>query len=432
MRVPKVSPVQSGNREIMLHDIDRTLRKLLLAELLRVPGCPVRNADQITFELPTVTDATRDGEAYVSLYLYDVRENMDRREQGFKQVAASDPRSPLAGMRLPPVYLDLFYLLTSYAGNDPLTEHRLMGELLRILLRYSAVPREYFTGVLEGASGGAVLMSIARPDHQHYTDPKTLWQSLGGTLRPALSLVVTALFDPFETTWTKRVREMVRVSGNGTEPGAPQSIVSTQTSVIGVAVDRETEEPLSGVAVASVSTVHPEGEALAPATRTDARGYFYLTGLMPGTRRLRLWKPGYRIAEEDAIVPARGRSDLIEPMVVAMHPLDADELARERATLAAQIRRAAEGGDPGSPVRTVLSGRLHYPDGRPAAYVPLKLGHRQSASDNRGFYSFLDLAPGDYVMHADMPGIGEIAIPVHVADPASPSEPPDVGATEAS
>jgi hypothetical protein len=83
-------------------------------------------------------------------------------------------------------------------------------------------------------------------------DPPALWQALGGRLRPALSLVATAPFDPFETKWTKAVRQALVGCSPGASsraPGRPLHLSGVQVSTAGVVVDQESEQVLPSVAV---------------------------------------------------------------------------------------------------------------------------------------------------------------------------------------
>jgi len=398
----------------MIHDVDETLSRLLAAELARQPGCPVRDREQITFDSPPKVEAMQDGEARVNLYLYDVRGNMDRQEAGRVRVPPASAREQTVGRRHVPVLMDLAYLVTTHAGNEPLIEHRLLADTLASLLRFQAVPERYLAGVLEGAGNDRVLLTVAHPDNAQAQDLRSVWQAIGGTMRPALSLSVTVPFDPSETVWAKRVRELVRVMGPGMAPGSPRDVATLQVSVLGVVVDQEKEQPIAGVVVTPFSAEAQGGEPLAPLARTDERGFFSLRRLPPGLLRLRFQQVGYRTLEELAAVPERGRTDLLEPLVIALRPLDPEERLREHAALDEAAGSAPGIAGPDHVARAALTGRLHYPDGRPAAYAPVWIGHRRGATDVQGFYTFLDLPPGDYVVNAELPGIGVVQVNAQV------------------
>src|SRR5689334_5394129 len=100
----------------MITDVDETLRRLLTAELGRIPGCPVYEAEQISFEPPTEADAAQDGEARVNLYLADLRENLDLRDESLPIIKGALAEMK-AGLRRAPVRMDLTYLVTVHAGH---------------------------------------------------------------------------------------------------------------------------------------------------------------------------------------------------------------------------------------------------------------------------------------------------------------------------
>src|SRR5579883_1494665 len=98
----------------MIADIDETLRRMILTELASLPGCPIRDAAQVTFDHPSIAEGAQDGEARVNFYLMDIRENVDRRGEGLQVLRR--PEEQKAGQKRIPVYIDLSYLVTAYAG----------------------------------------------------------------------------------------------------------------------------------------------------------------------------------------------------------------------------------------------------------------------------------------------------------------------------
>jgi hypothetical protein len=258
----------------MIHDVDETLRRLLATELARMPRCPIHHPDQITFDAPSVAEAVQDGEAHVNLYLHDVRENVEMRDESFR--VTSNFSEGRAYRQRAAVRLDLGYLITVYAGDDPATEHRLLADVLGVLLRHMAAPEEYLAGLLEGQGRQSLLLAVAQPDHVANADPPALWQALGGRLRPALSLVATAPFNPFETVYTKMVREAVVGLAPGAETEAPRSPreMGRRISAAGIVLEQETGQPLAG---AEVRVVGRDEQ-----TTTDAQGLFYLVNLPAG------------------------------------------------------------------------------------------------------------------------------------------------------
>ncbi len=171
-------------------------------------------------------------------------------------------------------------------------------------------------------------MPVTQPDHEAYKDPPGLWQALGGRLRPALGVLVTAPFDPFETKWTKVVCEAVVGVAPGThsdEPRRPHD-VSSRVSVAGLVLDKESEQPVAG------AKINVDGR---PETaETDGSGFFCLMNLPPGSQTLRLKKRGYREQDLRVSVPPSGRVDQLEPAVVSLRRLTDAEWGREEAARA--------------------------------------------------------------------------------------------------
>ncbi len=210
----------------------------MVSELSKVPDSLVSDGSQITFDPPTAAEASDGPRCRLNLYLHDVRENVQLRDQSWAVVRRSEEGS-IRGRKRPPVRLDLSYLVTAHMADDPATEHRLLSETLGILLRLPYVPEEYLTGTLEGRGAEGVLLTVVQPDDVAHTDAHNLWRVLGGSLRPSISVVVTTEFDPFETTWTRVVREAVLGIGHGVPPRGPQRPLvmagdtSTDWTVIG-------------------------------------------------------------------------------------------------------------------------------------------------------------------------------------------------------
>jgi hypothetical protein len=388
----------------MIQDIDETLRRLLAAELIRTPGCPVRDREQITFDPPAEAEALRDGEARVNLYLHDLRENVELRDESYHLLRK--PEEGLAGKRRGPVRLDVSYLVTVYAGDDPGSEHRLLADVLGVFLRCLATPVEHLAGALEGKGSNALLLEVAQPDHLANLDPPALWQSLGGKLRPALSLVVTAPFDPFDTKWTRVVREALL--GSGPAPtagmaGAPVPRSAARVSAAGIVLDGDSEAPIEGAAVRVAG--RPEE------TETDERGFFCLMNLPPGAHTLNLWKRGFGRVEHAVEAPSPGRADQVQPTVIALRRLNDADAAAETAARAEEALNSPGLVEADREYHVSLSGRLRFTDGRSAGFIPLRVGRQKTRSDGDGVFYFSDLpAGGDRTLFAEVPGRGEVEV----------------------
>jgi hypothetical protein len=168
----------------MIRDLSETLGALL------APALP--SAD-ISFERPT--DVFQPAQTTVNLFLYDVRENLELRnnEPVVRRVGTVAIKEP------PPVRLDCAYLVTAWpvGGTDlPLQEHRLLSQSLRRLLRFPTIPPEFLRGSLIGQQPPLPTVT-ARPDG--LANPAEFWTALGSRLRVALTLKATigvTAFDP--------------------------------------------------------------------------------------------------------------------------------------------------------------------------------------------------------------------------------------------
>jgi hypothetical protein len=167
----------------VFYEVDEALRALVRAEVL--DGTDV----DVVFEAPTKEWASRRNAPTVNLYLYDIREDLRRRERGLVNTYAGDR---VVARREPPRHFKITYLITAWTQR-PEDEHRLLSALLYCFLRHPALPAELLRGPL-AATGLPVEVSVALPppEDRSFAD---VWSALGGELKPSLDLVVTAPVD---------------------------------------------------------------------------------------------------------------------------------------------------------------------------------------------------------------------------------------------
>ncbi len=165
----------------MIHEVDEALRRLVRDKALR--GREV----EVAFDAPTKDWAARRNAPTVNVYLYDVREDMRRRQRGL--LNEYDPRGQVAARHLPPRHVKLSYLVTAWTQR-PEDEHRVLSDLLLGLLRYEAVPAEVLTGSLaELEIPVPMTVALPPPEDRAFAD---VWTALGGELKPSLDVVVSA------------------------------------------------------------------------------------------------------------------------------------------------------------------------------------------------------------------------------------------------
>jgi len=168
----------------VIAEVDDALRELVRHEALA--GSDV----DVVFDAPTKDWAARRNAPTVNLYLYDVREDLRRRERGWSEERDDD--GIVVARRPAPKYFKLSYLLTAWTQR-PEDEHRLLDDLLRTFLRYDALPARLVTGRLaEPRLDVPVTVGLPPPEDRAFAD---VWSALGGELKPSLDLVVIAPID---------------------------------------------------------------------------------------------------------------------------------------------------------------------------------------------------------------------------------------------
>lgn len=171
----------------MIHEVDEALRRLVREESLN--GSPV----EVSLDAPNKDWAARRNAPTVNLYLYDIREDLRRRQRGV--VEEHDDRGQVTGRRPPPRFMKLSYLVTAWTQR-PEDEHRLLSTLLAGLLRWDAVPARLLNGSLAALRLPVPLtVALPPPEDRSFAD---VWTALGGELKPSLDLVVSAPIQPVE------------------------------------------------------------------------------------------------------------------------------------------------------------------------------------------------------------------------------------------
>jgi hypothetical protein len=195
----------------VIHEVDSALRSLVEREL------GTRDAE-IVFDAPTRDWAGRRNAPTIDIYLYDIREDMRRRERGM--INEYDRNVRVVARHLPPRFFKLSYLVTAWTQR-PEDEHRLLSALLTTFLRFDALPVDLLSGPL-AAMGIPVPMTIGLPppEDRAFAD---VWSALGGELKPSLDIVVSA---PVETGQTFEVgppvTEPARLSIGGSDGWPPR------------------------------------------------------------------------------------------------------------------------------------------------------------------------------------------------------------------
>lgn len=120
--------------------VSESLRNLLVGEMQLSPSVGV------TILAPDESGGNR----RINLFLYQVQENPT-----FKNMDWQLKPGSANVLMPPPLSLNLFYLMTPYAQNDPQTgnaiAHAILGEAMRVFYENPIVPQEYLADGLEDA-----------------------------------------------------------------------------------------------------------------------------------------------------------------------------------------------------------------------------------------------------------------------------------------
>ncbi|MBF6606469.1 MAG: DUF4255 domain-containing protein [Chloroflexi bacterium] len=196
----------------MIELFDETLRDLIRREVTN--GSQV----EIAFDAPTKEWAGRRNTPTLDVYLYDIRDDLERREAAWDELR--DKTGRVTERRPPPRRIRLSYLVTAWTQR-PEDEHRLLSACLASFLRHEALGPRELTGALADQPH-AVELTVAAPPGADRSIVD-VWTALGGELKPSLDLVASV---PFVVDLHKVAGPPVletprlRVAGDEARPGA--------------------------------------------------------------------------------------------------------------------------------------------------------------------------------------------------------------------
>ena len=167
----------------MIHDVDDALRALI--------GADGPTGVEVSFDAPTREWAARQNAPSINVFLYDIREDVARRDVATQVIR--DEAGRVVERRPPARRFKLSYLLSAWTQRAE-DEHRLLSGLLSQFLRHDAIPREFLRGSLEDAPCPVVLQLALPPTQDRSLSD--IWSALGGELKPSLDLTVIAPLDP--------------------------------------------------------------------------------------------------------------------------------------------------------------------------------------------------------------------------------------------
>lgn len=163
----------------MIQDVDSTLQALLVQKV------PIDlTAIDIKFDIPTKEWSATVTRPTINLFLYDVRENHQLRNNQ-RTVTGSGLSGTLSTA---PVRIDLYYMITAWT-TDVSDEHQLLGKLLTTLLSFPVLPPEVLQGSM-ATQPFDLRAWIAQTDRM--PNPWDFWGNVEHRMKAGLNFVLTA------------------------------------------------------------------------------------------------------------------------------------------------------------------------------------------------------------------------------------------------
>lgn len=274
----------------MIRDLSQTLSNILTKD----PNLPAElKGAQIVFDRPTDTFAP--SQTTVDLFLYDIHENLELRnnEPSLQRANGQVTITP------PPLRVACSYVVTAWpvGGTDvALQEHLLLGQVLQVLSRYTTIPSKFLAGSLAGQQP-PLPMIVAQAEGLR--SPGDFWTALGSKLRASLSLSVTfSMPQPAPPSVPMVITEEIRL-GKRTSPVDTSLVPATKEEffrIAGIVTDAQSS-PKANSAVLIVEA--------GLSTNTDAAGSYVLGTVRAGVYTLRVTPTGGVPQDFQITVPAQ-------------------------------------------------------------------------------------------------------------------------------
>lgn len=272
----------------MIHDLDETLKHILFQR-----GKLNREDVDVVFEQPTGEWAASLNKPTVNLYLYDIRENLERRLSG--QIGIERNQDGVAKRLFPPRRVDINYLITVWA-NEPEDEHRLLWRLLEILLPMRKLSPDESLGDLRDQPMDMPIQAALPSDAVR--NMPDLWGVMENQLKPSINMQITVALDPKETIDSPLVLSTNLRFGqfSGEENGTIADFDDHEVYHIGGRIMQGNDPVGAGVDV-RLST-RPDG------IQTDSEGRYVFSGIYPGDYDVEITLEGRKPKSVKLTVPS--------------------------------------------------------------------------------------------------------------------------------
>ena len=164
----------------MIQLLDASIESYLRGEV------PLDDRIDVAYEAPDSTWSAGITRPTVNLFAWDIRRNSSEATGGLDLVQRGNDRFHKAASPR----IDFRYLITTWTP-EPRDEHELLGAILVACLRLPLIPVQYLEGRLSEIDPTPRLQ-VARFDD---TQSSEFWSSMGGQLKAALDIIVSATVD---------------------------------------------------------------------------------------------------------------------------------------------------------------------------------------------------------------------------------------------
>jgi hypothetical protein len=227
----------------------------------------------IRFDAPTNEQVDSLIRPTMSLFLFDVKENIEKRETNMQTIRGNGS----AERRMRPRRIDLHYMV-SVLTTDVQDEHELLWRVLATLLKYQELPQEMLPEPLKAVEPRITTRMADDTDGSRLIG---IWNALDVPPHPALHYIVTAPLDleiaiqaPLVLTRTARYKSSIHGG----------AVIDTTVQIGGIVRDGK-GRPLANVIVKLENSA---GEG----SKSDQDGRFVVPGLPNGVVTLDVIRAG--------------------------------------------------------------------------------------------------------------------------------------------
>jgi hypothetical protein len=251
----------------MIKKLDMALKRLL--EDKAEPDSDLAGA-KISFALPDEEWRGKGQELELNMYLYDIRE--DRKLRSNERRVRRD-QDGIVDLMEPLPRVSCAYVITAWnksgvTNNEDreYQEHRLLSQVLRVLLKYSKLPEDYWVASQSGEEPPLPMVSAQAGG---LVEPGEFWSALNTAVRPSIHCIVTLTLDSQD--WQSAgpmVVTQIMAYEQKNKPGTRR-----QVARIG---GRVTDRSSARLSVPGVEVSIPD---LGKTAMTDSNGYYTIRGI---------------------------------------------------------------------------------------------------------------------------------------------------------